>query len=518
MSQRNRVLVIALQEATLDLIRPWAENGTLPTLRKMMAGGACGTITGMEPLSTPHSWANILTGKGAGHHGVFDFWQRDSHGQFYRTSRLSLREKPVWTLLEEQGLKSAIINVPLTYPPEAAGGFMVAGTDAPGMTRAIADPPEVYDQITRRFGSYRPNAVFPGGRKKSDYLGLFERETSRQTDICVHLLSTNDWDFGLVYFVDAAMAQHYFWADMASGDGNNPYRNVLQTAYRCLDQSIARLIAVAGPEATVLVVSECGAGPLRYGVQINAWLHREGFLTWKSPASSGNGSQRLRSAMGTWMKRVRDLAKRHLPESIRFWLNERLPGLKGAQGDSANQSVDWTRTQAFAQGKEGSLFINLKGRDPHGIVGPGAEYEAVRQAIIDRLLQLRDPDTGETAVTRVYRREELFEGPMTHLAPDLTIEWRDDMYMPSEQAGERDKVFVTRWREGMSWPTSGSHRLEGVLIATGPHIGPGTQVSGATMLDLLPTWLNLLGQQIPEGLEGRAIDGISCETPSEISR
>jgi predicted AlkP superfamily phosphohydrolase/phosphomutase len=520
MSRRDRVLVIALQEATLDLIRPWAENGTLPALKKMMAGGACGTIGGMEPLTTPHSWANILTGKAAGHHGVFDFWQRDSRGQFNPTSRLSLREKPVWTLLEEQGVKSAFINVPLTYPPEAAGGFMVSGLEAPGITRAIAAPPEIYDQITRRFGSYRPNAIFPGGRKKSDYLGLFERETSRQAEVYAHLLSTNDWDFGMVYFVDAAMAQHYFWADMASGDEANPYRNVLKTAYRCLDEAIARLTAIAGAEATVFVVSECGAGPMRYGVQINTWLQQEGFLSWKRSDASGprNLPGRVRSTLRSCAKAGKALAKRHVPESLRFWLNQHLPALKGGQADSANKAIDWARTRAFVQGKEGSLFINLRGRDPHGIVSPGAEYESVRWAIIDRLMQLRDPDTGQSAVTRVYRREELFDGPMTYLAPDLFIEWRDDMYMPSEQEGERDKVFVTRWREGMSWPTSGSHRLEGVLIATGPQIRPGTQVSGATIHDLLPTWLSLLELPIPDGLEGRAIEGISCQTPSEISR
>jgi predicted AlkP superfamily phosphohydrolase/phosphomutase len=514
-SPRGRVLVIALQEATLDLIGPWAENGTLPTLRKLMAAGLCGPIRGSEPLTTPHGWANILTGKGAGRHGVFDFWQRDHRGRFYPTDRTSLREKPVWTLLHEQGLKSAVINVPLTFPPEAAGGFMIAGSDAPGITRAIVAPPEVYDQITSRFGSYRPNAIFPGGRKKSDYLGLFERETSRQTDICVHLLTINEWDFALVYFADAAMAQHYFWADMNSGGDSNPYRNVLQTAYRCLDDSIARLIAVAGPEATVFVVSECGAGPLRYGVQINTWLQQEGFLSWKNHASPGSRimSAGVRSTVQAWLKWGRDLAKRRMPESFRFWLNERLPGLKGAQGHGASHSIDWAHTRAFAQGKEGSLFINLKGRDPHGIVAAGSEYEAVRQAIIDRLGQLRDPGSGQTAVTRVYRREELFDGPMANLAPDLFIEWRDDMYMPTEQAREREKVFVTRWREGMSWPTSGSHRVDGVLIASGPQIRPGTRVSGATIFDLLPTWLHLLGQSIPDGLQGRVIDGITPGRP-----
>ncbi|MGH9893148.1 MAG: hypothetical protein ACREA0_14390, partial [bacterium] len=182
-----------------------------------------------------------------------------------------------------------------------------------------------------------------------------------------------------------------------------------------------------------------------------------------------------------------------------------------------NHSIDWARTRAFAQGKEGSLFINLKGRDPYGIVAPGAEYETVRQAIIDRLGELRDPDTSEPAVTHVYRREELFDGPWTDLAPDLFIEWRDDMYMPTEQEGESDKVFVTRWREGMSWPTTGSHRVDGVLIATGPQIRPGTEVSDTTIFDLLPTWLSILGQPVPDGLKGQVIEPICCFAPSGVS-
>lgn len=519
MKPKGRLLVIAIQEATLDLIRPWASIGILPALKQMIDTGTSGTIVGKEPLSTPHSWGNILTGQGAGRHGVFDFWQRDELGRFFPTSRKSLREKPVWTLLEERGLKPAIINAPLTYPPQASGGFMVSGFDAPGITSAIADPPEIYEQIISRFGRYTPGAVFPGGRQKSDYLGLFERETVRQGEVYAHLLGKNEWDFAIVYFVDAAMAQHYFWADMASGDADNPYRDVLKTAYRCLDDAVARLIAVAGPDATVFVISECGAGPIRYGVQINTWLQNEGLLGWKRPES---GSSRLISPLAgsTFRASVRlgkALARRHMPESIRFWLNQHVPALQGSEADSI-KGIDWTRTRAFAHGKEGSLFINLRGRDPHGIVAPGAEYESVRQSIIDRLGELRDPETGQKAVTRVYRREELFQGPRINLAADLFIEWLDDMYMPAEQERERNKVFVTRYRAGMSWPTSGSHRLEGVLIASGPHIKPGGEVSGASIFDLLPTWLYLLGQPVPEGLEGRVIDGLLAETSGERVR
>jgi len=403
-----------------------------------------------------------------------------------------------------------MINVPLTFPPEAAGGFMVSAFDAPGITRAIAAPREIFDQITRRFGRYRPAEIFPGGRRKSDYLELFQRETSRQAEVYAHLLGSNDWDFAMVYFVDAAMAQHYFWADMLSPDPSDPYRNVLRTAYRCLDQAIARVKGAAGAETTVFVVSECGAGPIRYGVQINTWLRQQGFLSRKRAGSQGSGraSRGMRSAVQSSVRLGKALAKRHLPNSIRFWLNQYVPALKGTQADSALKGVDWSKTRAFSQGKEGSLFINLTGRAPHGIVAPGAEYEAVRPTIIDRLGELRDPDTGQKAVTRVHRREELFQGPMVHLAADLYIEWLDDMYMPAEQELEADRVFVTRYREGMSWPTSGSHRLEGMLIASGPQIRPGSEVSRATVFDLLPTWLRLLAQPIPSELEGRVIEEV----------
>ncbi len=57
----------------------------------------------------------------------------------------------------------------------------------------------------------------------------------------------------------------------------------------------------------------------------------------------------------------------------------------------------------------------------------------------------------------------------------------------------------------MSWPTSGSHRLDGVLIGAGPDIRPGTRVRGARVIDMMPTWLKMLNQPIPRDLEGTPI-------------
>jgi predicted AlkP superfamily phosphohydrolase/phosphomutase len=167
----------------------------------------------------------------------------------------------------------------------------------------------------------------------------------------------------------------------------------------------------------------------------------------------------------------------------------------------------------FSRGKEGDVFVNLKGRDPHGIVRPGAEYEAVRDQVIERLGGLLDPATGRCAVDRVYRREELYQGPMIDYAPDLLIAWRNTMYQPTESDRDRQHVFVERWRQGMDWPTSGSHRVNGILFASGAGIRRGVTIEGAGIADLVPTWLAAAGLEIPADLEGQPLRALFNGSP-----
>jgi predicted AlkP superfamily phosphohydrolase/phosphomutase len=90
--------------------------------------------------------------------------------------------------------------------------------------------------------------------------------------------------------------------------------------------------------------------------------------------------------------------------------------------------IDWARTQAYARGQIGQIFLNVRGREPHGIVEQGSEYMAVRQRIIDDLLELRDPDSGELIVERCHVREELYSGKFADAAPDFVIDWKGMEY------------------------------------------------------------------------------------------
>jgi predicted AlkP superfamily phosphohydrolase/phosphomutase len=117
----------------------------------------------------------------------------------------------------------------------------------------------------------------------------------------------------------------------------------------------------------------------------------------------------------------------------------------------------------------------------------------------------RDPRTGETAVTAVHRREEIFTGDYVEVAPDLIVEWKGFCYMPSEDLSSSGDAFGGRTREYMNWPTSGRHRPEGILIAAGSGLSKGQLGAPVELVDLTPTWLELLGCSIPETIEGKSV-------------
>lgn len=504
------MLVICVAEATLDLITPWAEFGKLPTFRTLATEGVSGPLRSQIPISIPQLWGTIVTGRSPGHHGLFDFWQRGPDGAFHEINSSHIQSKTVWKIISENGLRSGIVNIPIVYPPEKINGFMISGEVAPGAHRSIAYPSSLYDEIVDKFGRYRLKDIFPGGRQKSDYLGLIEEDVAKQTEVLEYLISRKEWDFFFTFYSATAIAQHYFWSDMETGDENNPFRSVIESAYRCIDSALGRLINGAGPDTTVFVISECGAGPLYSGVQINSWLEKEGFLTRKRRTSEALIGSTPLSYIQYWLRGIvaefRKDAQGFLPKSAFYWMNHNMKSIKAwIQTYLSSSDIDWYRTKAFSRGKEGNIYINLRGRDPHGVVNPGSGYESLREEIVKRLNQLIDPSTGIRAVENVYCREELYDGPMVEWAPDLIIEWRDTAYEPTESDRDRDSIFVTRWREYMNWPTSGSHRIDGVLFAKGPRIDKSKKVEDARIIDMMPTWLYCLDQRIPSELEGRVI-------------
>lgn len=504
-----KVVVIGLAEATLDLILSWAEAGKLPHFQRLKTEGAWGPLQSTIPFVTPQMWGNILTGTNPGRHGAFDFWQRNRQGEFIEINGSFLQEPAVWDHLASASLSSGIMNIPFTYPPRSIPGYMISGEDAPGAHRSIASPPELFDEIERRCGRYRLKDIFPGGRKKYDYLHLVDEDVAKQTDVVKHLLQRHPTDFFMTFFSATAITQHYFWSDMESTDELNPYRGIVESAYVALDKMIGTVMETLGPNATVYVISECGAGPFKTGINVNTWLAQAGFLQFHGESSSGaSGNTKSKTWVANLRKQAQGLVQKGLPKSWYYHVNKHLGGIKAWMQNYVYESgIDWSQTQAFSRGKEGNIFINLQGRDPHGVVPP-ERYDEVVASIKQQLLALTDPDDGKPVVSEVYRADELYDGDLLEYAPDIVVRWRDEQYFPNEGTADDHEIFTPRYREYMNWPTTGNHRLEGIFFAHGPQIVAGKVQEPITIKDLLPTWLKTFDLPVPKTVEGKSIDSI----------
>lgn len=502
MSSRPRILAFAFSEASFELIERWSASGELPTFRSLRETGTWGQLQSAVPYVTPLLWSTLLTGTNAGRHGVFDFWQRGATGGFHEVDRRAIRQPCLWDMLADSGVAGGFFNVPLTWPPPRVPGFVIAGQDAPGAHPDVAEPRALYAQIVQRFGRLPFKEIFPGGRRKEDYLTLFDRDAEERGNVLEHLARTRREPFMMIYNSATAMAQHYFWSDM-SAPATDPFHGIVLRAFQGMDRLMARVIAAAQGEVQVFAFSESGAGPLRSGVDLNAWLADAGLLRLRVGGrreAAGGGTRARRNPV----RGARHWVQRALPLPAQRFLNQHLGPLKRwIQQRSELGHVDWRNTRAYARGKEGNLFVNLAGREPHGIVRRGAEYEAVRDELIAKLLALRDPCSDLPPVAAALRPEELFSGPQLQYAPDVIVDWRNGEYMPAEQHQFGGAIFCQRWREYMSWPTSGSHRHNGIFFAAGPGIAQRGRLDALRLIDLAPTLLHAAGARVPAHLEGR---------------
>jgi predicted AlkP superfamily phosphohydrolase/phosphomutase len=165
--------------------------------------------------------------------------------------------------------------------------------------------------------------------------------------------------------------------------------------------------------------------------------------------------------------------------------------------------VDWSRSRAYSFGRHlGSIYVNLKGREPQGIVEPGAEYEAVRDEIERLAYEFRDPRTGRQLIGQVLRREEIYRGPHVAQAPDLILRPKEpsDIFFGLADFGHRETVSTVYRYAGM-------HRDHGMLIMNGPGIRPGEPITGASICDIAPTVLHVLDLPVPSDMDGHVLDG-----------
>jgi predicted AlkP superfamily phosphohydrolase/phosphomutase len=172
--------------------------------------------------------------------------------------------------------------------------------------------------------------------------------------------------------------------------------------------------------------------------------------------------------------------------------------------------IAWQHTRAFLieNANEGYIRINLRGREPQGIVEPGKEYTDLCEEIYQTVKGLINPANSKLAVHTVYKTDEIYYGPCRDHMPDIIIYWNDDAQITTELLTE--KYGLARRDEAGYAVTpyyTGNHRPNAFMLVVGPTLPQG-QVLEASILDLAPTILAHFGIKPPAYMNGSVLSGL----------
>jgi predicted AlkP superfamily phosphohydrolase/phosphomutase len=507
-----RVLAIGLDGATFDLLRKWIDDENLPNLSRLVRTGSSGVLESVFPPVTAVAFASLMTGKKPANHGILDFQVKERNSYRRKVATPSQVDgEPFWKTLSSAGIRVGAIHVPFA-PVTPLNGFVVAGH--PLGTHLVTYPPELAKEVLVEVKNYRlllsdlllrSLALRSASRVEDAQIKRYMMALDVEAATTTYLMRRYPWDFLITHFFFGDQIQHRFWRYLDDFSAPESSRSAILDYYRHVDRIIGEILKIAGDGTTVFIFSDHGFGEAKKQVYLNSWLVTNGYLKLKSDGKERRNAfltrENLSDLAGSSLGR---LLARVVPRSVArpfFWS---LPPSKNL----GIEDIDFTRSTAYSFGNVGQIYLNVKGRDPQGVIEPGVEYDNYRKRISSELKELRDPESDERVVDRVFTREELFEGKYSELAPDLALVMRKMSYLALADDFGSEFVFGNRLfgvPGGTKRRLSGWHRLNGILIASGPCMRKGFQETGGRIIDLAPTILHLLGVSIPETMDGRVL-------------
>jgi predicted AlkP superfamily phosphohydrolase/phosphomutase len=234
------------------------------------------------------------------------------------------------------------------------------------------------------------------------------------------------------------------------------YRNVIEDLYVRMDDLLGRVLEKIDEKTLLIVMSDHGFKPFRRGVNLNSWLFQNGYLVLKDG----------RQTSGDWF-----------------------------------ENVEWSRTRAYSLGLTG-IFINMKGRESMGIVGPGREFTDLKNELVEKLTGFIDEDKGETAIMKAVYAGSIFSGPYVSESPDILINY--NIGYRSSWACATGRVTESVFEDNTKrW--SGDH-------CVAPNLAPGIffsnypiNTSTPDIKDIAPTVLKAFGVETPLYMKGMNI-------------
>jgi predicted AlkP superfamily phosphohydrolase/phosphomutase len=489
------VLMIGLDMGDGALLEQWAGAGRLPAIAALLAGGRAQRLATTADALHVSGWPSLYTGTHPGEHGVYYTFQPAPGHQGWLKFQAGQYGRPTfWTLLARAGVRCSVLDAPYTHPEQGGASQVIDwGSWAP-YWKPASTPAALLDRLRRARGRYPLGFhALDVGMERLDPAEMSRKlvpAAKAKTEAARWLMAEQPWDLFFTVYGESHAAAHYCWGDEAA----------LEAVYQEIDRGIGALVAAAGPEAAVYLVSGDGVGPNQAGWHLlPEVLRRLGYLA--EPSQDGPGGPGAEAPAGRRsldpVKLVRDLlpkdlrkaiARKLLPDALRHRLAQRV--------DTA--SVDWARTRAFClpTDLEGYIRVNLRGREPQGAVAPGKEYRRVLDELTAALEALTHPESGRRAVRAVLRADDLYPGPRRDYLPDLIVLWTEGAPFPALSS---PAVGTVTGASPDGRP--GTHVPPGYLIRAGK--GAGSLGRLGHIAEIAPELLRRFGVTVPDYM-GRA--------------
>ncbi|MEA2486924.1 MAG: hypothetical protein QOF16_578 [Actinomycetota bacterium] len=489
----NRVLIIGWDGVDWTVLQPMLDAGELPNVAALIQRGAFGDCLSSVPSHSWCAWPTFMTGLNPAGHGVYDILEhKPGASKRLPITYHSIKARTIFDDVTAAGKTSLLVNVPLTFPTPAMKGKVVAGGVLPA-ARSYTYPTELQTELD-------DHAPFPINgmswttfrNRPEAFLEECAEITAKRQAAFEYLLDTTDWDLGVLVYVSTDRIQHclmqYICPLHPSYDElkDTPVAKQTRAVYQQLDEGLGRLLERTTDDDLVIFMSDHGHQPCTRACTMDRILHQLGYLEF------GRGSftfNLIRWGPGRRIaRRLYDIFKLHGRISI------------------PASPVEWSKTRAYTSvvSTGEGVSVNLKGREPGGTVEPG-DYEKVREALARDLADFRDPETGAAPISRIYYKEEVLSGRFLDEAPDLLLV-PAPLYSLTHAKGAVEEA---------DW-LSGDHRLEGVVIATGPEVTPGPLGETAYLKDLPTTALAALG--IPSAIprDGRVLKSLAGDVELRV--
>jgi tetratricopeptide (TPR) repeat protein len=283
----KKVLLIGWDAADWKIINPLMDRGWMPTLRGLVERGVMGNIATLQPVLSPMLWNSIATGKTADQHGILGFLEPDPEtGTVRPVTSTSRRVKALWNILTQRGLRTHVLGWYAGHPAEPVNGVAVSplyqlATGPPDKEWKLPDGCVHPARLGDTLAELRLHPFELGAREVLPFVpraGKIDQKADRHLQVLrkilaeccsVHNAATwvmehEEWDFCAVYydaidhFCHAFMPFHPPRMEGLPEDLFETYQGVVTAAYRFHDMMLERLLALAGDDATVLLVSDHG--------------------------------------------------------------------------------------------------------------------------------------------------------------------------------------------------------------------------------------------------------------------